>query len=112
MGAKSQRKGASGEQELTRLLRAAGFPAVWGGNRTFGAVPDISGLGGVHIECKRVEHLTWEMPSHNLSGTHTGFGMGYPWSFTAGTPNHGSYLCGSNTGCGSMGPLPSPSIET
>ena len=60
MGAKSQRKGASGERELVGLLRRAGYPAVWGGNRTFGAVPDIVGLGGVHIECKRVEHLNLE----------------------------------------------------
>ena len=60
MGAKSQRKGASGEQELTRLLRDAGYPAVWGGNRTFGSTPDIVGLNGVHIECKRVEHLNLE----------------------------------------------------
>ena len=57
MGRKEQKKGEAGERELVGLLRAAGFPAVWGGNRTFGAVPDISGLGGVHIECKRVEYL-------------------------------------------------------
>ena len=28
-----------------------------GGSLTFGAVPDLVGLPGVHIECKRVERL-------------------------------------------------------
>lgn len=57
MGAKSQKKGAAGEQELVAQLRRAGYPVRWGGNKTYGAVPDVSGLPGVHIECKRVEHL-------------------------------------------------------
>ena len=29
----------------------------WGGSQTYGKVPDISGLPGIHIECKRVERL-------------------------------------------------------
>ena len=57
MGAKSQKKGAEGEQELTQHLRRAGYPVRWGGNKTYGTVPDVSGLPGVHIECKRVEQL-------------------------------------------------------
>ena len=57
MGAKSQKKGADGERELVEHLRRAGYSVSWGGNRTYGAVPDASGLPGVHIECKRVEQL-------------------------------------------------------
>ena len=57
MGAKSQKKGADGERELVEHLRRAGYSVSWGGNRTYGAVPDASGLPGVHIECKRVERL-------------------------------------------------------
>lgn len=57
MGRQSQRKGAAGEQELAQHLRRAGYSVSWGGNRTFGKVPDVYGLPGVHIECKRVEQL-------------------------------------------------------
>lgn len=68
MGAKSQKKGADGERELVEHLRRAGYSVSWGGNRTYGAVPDASGLPGVHIECKRVEQL-------NIG---TGHGTGRP----------------------------------
>jgi len=57
MSGAQQRKGADGEKELTSLLRRAGYPVSWGGNRTFGCTPDLSGLPGIHIECKRVEAL-------------------------------------------------------
>ena len=56
-GRMSQRKGAAGERELTDPLRRAGYPVSWGGNRTYGTVPDVFGLPGIHIECKRVEQL-------------------------------------------------------
>ena len=57
MSRAQQRKGADGEKELTSILRRAGYPVSWGGNKTYGAVPDVSGLPGIHIECKRVEAL-------------------------------------------------------
>ena len=57
MSVSQQRKGADGEKELTSILRRAGYPVSWGGNKTYGAVPDVSGLPGIHIECKRVEAL-------------------------------------------------------
>ena len=57
MGLKSQKKGAAGERELADCLRRAGYPVSWGGNKTYGAVPDVSGLPGIHVECKRVEQL-------------------------------------------------------
>ena len=61
-GRKSQRKGADGERELAALLREYGYPVERGGSLSFravsyGATPDISGLPGIHIKCKRAEQL-------------------------------------------------------
>ena len=57
MGRASQRKGADGERELAAILREHGYPAQRGGSLTYGTVPDVTGLQGIHIECKRVERL-------------------------------------------------------
>lgn len=57
MGKSQQRKGADGERELVTVLREYGFDAERGGSLSFGEVPDITGLPGVHIECKRCEQL-------------------------------------------------------
>lgn len=57
MGKGSQRKGADGERELAAVLREHGFEITRGGSLSFGEVPDLSGLPGVHIEVKRVERL-------------------------------------------------------
>lgn len=57
MGGKSQRKGAKGERELAAVLREYGYQIERGGSLSFGEVPDLIGLPGVHIECKRVERL-------------------------------------------------------
>lgn len=59
-GRSSQRKGAAGERELVSLLRERGYPATRGGSLSFGSVPDVVGLPGVHIEAKRVERLNLE----------------------------------------------------
>lgn len=57
----SCRKGADGERELASLLRAEGYEIDRGGTTSFGTVPDLSGLPGVHIEVKRREKLNiWE----------------------------------------------------
>lgn len=56
-GKSSQRKGASGERELASLLRSHGYEIERGGSLSFGDVPDLVGLPGVHIEVKRVERL-------------------------------------------------------
>ena len=56
-GKSSQKKGAAGERELAALLREYGYPVERGGSLSFGEVPDLVGLPGVHIECKRVERL-------------------------------------------------------
>ena len=57
MGKKEQRKGADGERELAAILAGFGFETQRGGSLTYGSVPDIVGLPGVHIECKRQERL-------------------------------------------------------
>lgn len=56
-GRSSQRKGADGERELADILRGYGYDMERGGSLSFGEVPDLVGLPGVHIECKRVERL-------------------------------------------------------
>lgn len=55
MGGRSQRKGAAGELELCKILREHGYDCDRGGSLSFGEVPDVSGLPGVHIEVKRAE---------------------------------------------------------
>lgn len=57
MGSSQQRKGAAGERELAAVLQEHGFCCSRGGSLTFGEVPDVVGLPGIHIECKRVERL-------------------------------------------------------
>ena len=57
MGKAQQRKGADGERELAEKLKEYGFDVKRGGSLSFGDVPDIVGLPGVHIEVKRVERL-------------------------------------------------------
>ncbi len=52
-----QRKGADGEQELASVLKEYGFITSRSGSLSFGTVPDITGLPGIHIECKREERL-------------------------------------------------------
>lgn len=57
IGKASQRKGAAGERELMDILRDHGYPVERGGSMTYGTVPDLYGLPGIHIEVKRVEKL-------------------------------------------------------
>lgn len=54
----SRQKGARGERELSKVLRGYGFSARRGQQYHGGAEsPDVIGLKGIHIECKRVERL-------------------------------------------------------
>ena len=57
MGRAQQRKGSDGERELACILQEYGYDIQRGGSLSFGEVPDLVGLPGVHIECKRVERL-------------------------------------------------------
>ena len=54
----SRRKGAEGERELAKKLREYGYDARRGVQYQGGQdSPDVVGLPGIHIECKRVEKL-------------------------------------------------------
>ena len=57
MGAKSQRKGRGGELELAQVLQEYGYDVRPGRAQSYGTTPDITGLSGIHIECKRAERL-------------------------------------------------------
>ena len=54
----SRAKGARGERELASILKDNGYDARRG-QQYSGANgdADVVGLPGIHIECKRVEHL-------------------------------------------------------
>ena len=56
-GRSSQRKGRAAELELSRILQSYGYPVKPGRAQSYGEVPDLSGLPGIHIECKRAEAL-------------------------------------------------------
>lgn len=58
MGKMQREKGKSGERELAHELRKYGFDARRGVQYKGSAgSPDVTGIDGVHIECKRVERL-------------------------------------------------------
>lgn len=56
-GKRSQAKGRAGELELCRLLQDYGYPVQPGEAVSYGSTPDLTGLEGVHIECKRCEQV-------------------------------------------------------
>lgn len=54
----SRQKGKRGELELAEVLREHGFNSHRGQQYKGGEEsPDVTGIDGVHIECKRNEHL-------------------------------------------------------
>ena len=57
IGKASQRKGRAGEIELAHILQAHGYNVEPGRAQNYGTEPDLTGLPGVHIECKRAEQL-------------------------------------------------------
>lgn len=57
MGLQSQRKGKSGELELSNFFNGRGYNTHRGKSMSYGTEPDIVGLPGVHCEVKRVERL-------------------------------------------------------
>lgn len=57
MSKSQQRKGRAGELELARILQGYGYDVQPGQAVSFGATPDLVGLPGVHIECKRAEQM-------------------------------------------------------
>lgn len=57
MGKSSQQKGRRAEIELAGLLREHGYNVQAAEPLNYGTIPDLTGLPGVHIECKRAEAL-------------------------------------------------------
>jgi len=58
MGKAEREKGKRGERELAKVLQKYGFDARRGVQYSGSPdSPDVIGLPGVHIECKRVERL-------------------------------------------------------
>lgn len=56
MGRKSREKGKSGEREVARILRDAGYDARRGQQFHGGpGSPDVVGIPGFHVEVKRTE---------------------------------------------------------
>lgn len=57
-GRKSQSKGRRAEIELSNYLRERGFTEARAGKPlNYGTEPDVIGIDGLHIECKRHEKL-------------------------------------------------------
>lgn len=56
-GRASQKKGRTAELELSHILQGYGYNVKPGRSQSYGAEPDLTGLPGVHIECKRAEQL-------------------------------------------------------
>lgn len=90
-GRSSQRKGADGERELAALLRGYGYTIERGGSLSFGEVPDLSGLPGIHIEVKRVERLNVPAAMEQAVRDSERFQDGFPVLFHR--RNRQSWLC-------------------
>lgn len=83
-GKASQRKGADGERELAAILREYGYIVERGGSMSFGEVPDLVGLPGVHVEVKRREQvrLSEWMKQAEADSKRFRDGMPVPWRVT------------------------------
>ena len=77
-GRESWRKGRAGEWELSKLLNAAGFDTRPAPPMNYGTEPDIVGLPGVHIECKRAERLRLSEWMEQAKRDAARFGDGMP----------------------------------
>lgn len=68
----SKQKGKRGELELAKLLRGYGYDARRGQQFKGGEdSPDVIGIDGYHIECKRCEKITiydWMEQAKNDAG--------------------------------------------
>lgn len=67
--------------ELCRLLRGYGYDVEPGRALSYGEVPDLSGLPGVHIECKRAEALRLSEWMAQAAADAERFGDGLPAVF-------------------------------
>lgn len=81
MGAKSQRKGRSGELELSRILNSYGIAADPGIAASYGREPDILNVPGIHVEVKRNERLNITEAVNQAVRDSKKFGDGVPAVF-------------------------------
>lgn len=91
MGKSQQRKGRSGELELVQILNDNGIPASPGAPMSCGATPDIVGVNGVHVECKRVEKLNLSVAMEQAIRDSERFKDGLPTVFHR--RNRSPWLC-------------------
>ena len=72
-GSEDPTQGRTDELELSKLFQGYGYPVEPGRALNCGEAPDLSGLPGVHIECKRCETLRrlieCSRPSRTLTGS-------------------------------------------
>ena len=54
----SAKKGAAAERELQEIFNRRGYDVRRDGTKTFGRVPDLYNLPGLHLEVKRAECLS------------------------------------------------------
>lgn len=80
-GRTSACKGANGERELAKVLEAEGYTIERGGSQSYGAVPDLMGLSGIHIEVKRKERLNLSDAMKQAERDSERFGDGAPTVF-------------------------------
>lgn len=80
-GRSSQRKGRAGELELAEALRRYGYDVRPGRSKSYGEEPDLTGLPGLHIECKRVERLNISAAMDQSIRDAERFGDGLPALF-------------------------------
>lgn len=81
MSKSQQRKGRNGEIELAHVLREHGYYVYPGQAASYGSVPDLVGLPGIHIECKRVERLNVPQAVEQAVRDSKKFGDGLPAVF-------------------------------
>lgn len=81
MGKTSQRKGRDGERELRDRLKEYGYDVECGEPQSFGKFPDLVGLPGIHIECKRAERLNIPKAMQQAVDDSEKFGDGLPAVF-------------------------------
>lgn len=81
MGKSQQRKGRVGELELVERLNDAGIDARPGNPVSYGSVPDVVGVPGIHVECKRVERLNIDMAMDQAARDAVKFHDGMPTVF-------------------------------
>lgn len=81
MSVSQQRKGRAGELELVRVLNDNGVPAAPGDPASYGRTPDVIGVPGIHVECKRVERLNIDAAMDQAARDATKFKDGSPAVF-------------------------------